>query len=261
MPLITMSFLSSALAHTHKLTKHTPRTTSPNDASYARSKLTMASDNTISAAMPRASASKPENRHAFLTSFPRELRDKIYDLIISEKEKVFMDTWYRTRSRVPKARILSRQLKSEYDERCPVNKHLQIFECHSILGAPLLHLEDPAPPQATRATSVQYHLIWCEDRPDSDMICGNAFVESYWPRYRCQIRWHLRALPYLEQFDITISCGSLTCALAIAASSEIYGTWGSTLAHPRVSLLRPPPVYDPEFVHEFEPHPSTFFED
>jgi hypothetical protein len=252
-----MSSLSFALAHAHKLTKDTPH--SQNVAFYARSQLTMASDNTISASMPRANASTSEDKHAFFSSWPRELRDQIYDLLIIEKEEAFMDTWYKMRSRVLKARLLSNRFKEEYDERCPINKHLQIFEHYCTIDAPSLKLEGPVPPQATRATSLQYYLLWCDDEPGSDAIPGNGVsVVMHWRHYEHQIGWHIKAFPRLKQFEIVISCGSLTCAQAITARRVTYGAWGSTPAHPRVSLLRP--VYDSELVQESEPYPSAFFE-
>jgi hypothetical protein len=220
----------------------------------------MASDNTISAAMPRAGASMPEDKHGFFQSWPRELRDKIYDLIIIENEEAFMDTWYRMRSRVLNVRLLSSQFRNEYDERCPINKHLQIFEYYCVLGAPLMGLnEGPVPRQADRAKSLQYHLLWCVDEPTSEGYLHVVSVETLWSFYRSQIGWHIKVFPHLEQFDIVISCGSLDCALAIAASSTTYETWESSLPRPRLSLLRP--VYDSEFVHESEPYPSAFFED
>jgi hypothetical protein len=203
-----------------------------------------------------------EDKHAWFSSFPREIRDKIYDLIIIEKEEAFKDAWYKMRSRVLKVRLLSKTFKDEYDERCPINKHLQIFEHYCTLGAPTIKFEGPVPPQATRATSLQYHLFWCNDQPDPDAIRGNVHVvsvERLWGQYQRQIGWHTRAFPRLVQFDIIISCGSLTCAMAIAASRVTFGTWGSSHRQFRVSLLRP--VYDSELVQESEPHPIAFFED
>jgi hypothetical protein len=192
----------------------------------------------------------------------------IYDLLIVEKDEAFMSHRYRMRSRVLNMRLLCKQSKKEYDERCPVNKHLQIFDRFCLTGSPVMGSHPrpvpPQPPQATRATSLQYNLLWCDDEPGSYAMPGNGHVgslENLWIFYRLQIGWHIKAFPHLEQLDIFISCGSLKCALEIAASSETYGTWGSTLAHPRLSLLRP--VYDSELVLKsaLEPYPSTIFED
>jgi hypothetical protein len=151
----------------------------------------MASDNTISAAMPHASASKLGEKYCFFTSFPREIRDQIYGLIICEKEDIFKRALFKIRSTVPKVRLLSRQFKKEYDERCPKLNHLEIFNCY-IDGLLTYHGSDPAPPLAIRDTSLRYHRIWCDHEPDYDVydhepdedLCGQGeSVPTLWRHY------------------------------------------------------------------------------
>ena len=237
----------------------------------------MASDNTISASMPRASASKPETKHSFYGSFPRELRDKIYDLIISEKEQTFNGACFKMRSTVPKVRLLCKQFKKEYDERCPKLNHLEIFNCYIDSPSTYSYLlqPDPVPPLAIRATSLRYHWIWCDDEPDFEPDfedpCGQGeSVPTLWRQYGRQINKYVKPLPDLAKFDLIISCSTLTCVLAITALDGACGHDGYIRGNPRMSLLRP--VYDSETGKKRlresvegwgtgNPHSGPFFED
>lgn len=46
----------------------------------------MASDNTTTDLILRTSHAEPDNTHSFFGSFPREIRDEIYDLLFQETE-------------------------------------------------------------------------------------------------------------------------------------------------------------------------------
>ena len=236
----------------------------------------MVSDNTILASSsmpstPPASASSPGNMHSFFASFPRELRDEIYDQIIREEEEVFKGACFKMRSTVPHVHLVSKRFKQEYDERCPISSELQIFVCY-IERPQTFCNPDPVPPLAMRATSLRFHWIWCEEEPDSDKQCDKGeSVVTLWRHYGRQIDAYVKALPHLKDFNLVISCGSLTCALAIAASSGASGFWGWIDGDPKVTLLRP--VYDSEASEKSvcerydeasrtdNPHSGPFFED
>jgi len=232
----------------------------------------MASDNTISAPTPRASVFEPGTKHSFYGSFPRELRDKIYDQIISEKEEVFKSACCKMRSTVPKVRLLCKQFKQEYDERCPKLNHLQIFSCY--IRCPKTYWSPdptPIPPLGIQATSLQYHTIWCEHKLGSGEPCKKDIrTDMLWKNIGRQLGEYIEDFPHLAEFNLIISCSSLTCARAVVASDGASRSWGWISGQPRVSLLMP--VYDSrtskKSLRESDdnwgadyPHPGPFFED
>ena len=201
----------------------------------------MASDNTISAPTPRASVFEPGTKHSFYGSFPRELRDKIYDQIISEKEEVFKSACCKMRSTVPKVRLLCKQFKQEYDERCPKLNHLQIFSCY--IRCPKTYWSPdptPIPPLGIQATSLQYHTIWCEHKLGSGEPCKKDIrTDMLWKNIGRQLGEYIEDFPHLAEFNLIISCSSLTCARAVVASDGASRSWGWISGQPRVSLLMP----------------------
>lgn len=67
----------------------------------------------------------------FNNAFPRELRDEIYDRLYQDSEDKVEDTWseidYRLTSPLRALRLVNRQFKLEYEDRCSKNKHLSHF--------------------------------------------------------------------------------------------------------------------------------------
>ena len=70
-----------------------------------------------------ASTLPPGSKHGFLKTFPRELRDQIYDLLFEEDEE--HDGFYmRATSPLLALRLINRQFRLEYTERCNKNEFM-----------------------------------------------------------------------------------------------------------------------------------------
>jgi hypothetical protein len=180
-----------------------------------------------------------------MSSFPRKIRDEIYDLIISEKEEFYWGAFFKMRSTVPHVRLVSKKFQMEYDEHCPVENQLQIFTCHC-LDYPCSAGLRLVPPRADCTTHFRFYFAWCEDGPDPNQLVQKVYdVVGLWHYYGGQIEAYASALHHLEKHEVIISCGSLTCALAMQALGAVDSALvGSKFIYPRVSLLRP--VYDSE---------------
>lgn len=61
-------------------------------------------------------------------SLPRELRDTIYDMARQEHSCVVKDVMFRYRAAIPTLRLVSRQLKLEYDQRPAADTSVHIFD-------------------------------------------------------------------------------------------------------------------------------------
>jgi hypothetical protein len=61
-------------------------------------------------------------------SLPRELRDTIYDMAREEGTRVVDGVMFTYCAAVPKLRLVSRQLKSEYDQRPAVDTSVHVFD-------------------------------------------------------------------------------------------------------------------------------------
>lgn len=61
-------------------------------------------------------------------TLPRELRDQIYGMVWQEHHRKFKDLEVVVRAVIPRVRLVSRQLKSEYDQSSPVNSFLHLIQ-------------------------------------------------------------------------------------------------------------------------------------
>lgn len=59
----------------------------------------------------------PGSKHGFLKTFPRELRDQIYDLLYEEDEE-HDRAYVRATNPLVALRLINRQFRLEYNERC-----------------------------------------------------------------------------------------------------------------------------------------------
>jgi hypothetical protein len=209
----------------------------------------MAPDNTIPASMPGTSASKSKSKRSFLGSLAREIRDVIYDLLMSEEEEVDGGAFFKMCLTVPHVRLVSKQVRSEYDERCPVDNQLQVFRRH-VDNRRIYGGVGRVPPRAIRTTHLRIHFIWCKDceeEPARAQLCQsqNRFaaidaMAAMWAHYIAQILCYRHDLPHLKEHEVIISCSSLACALALQTlDAAKYLLDQPEFMPPRVSLLRP----------------------
>jgi hypothetical protein len=86
-------------------------------------------------------------------SLPRELRDKIYDMVWQERKHKVNAAYYIVNAAIPNVRLISRRFRSEYDESSPANSFATVYDmygpCNNFRGFPRL---------ATHSTRLA--LIW-----------------------------------------------------------------------------------------------------
>jgi hypothetical protein len=208
------------------------------------------SDETVFELMPRTSTTRSGKTYGFfqtlpleeMNSLPQEIRDKIYDLLFQEKEKVVSGWHYKIRTILPKARLISRQLTKEYDERPPINYLIEAsvcelakFDCPCTDG-PNWYPSSPA----ARRTDLHINLIVCQSGRYRKTHCLD-------PGFRAQKilrEWYgpwlealLEHLPFLGKVTMSISCSSLQCAMTLQSFSE--GNWLNVPNLSRMTLLSP----------------------
>jgi hypothetical protein len=83
--------------------------------------LTMAPD-------PSPDMAEESDKPTGFFSLPRELRDTIYDMAREEGTRVVDGVMFTYCAAVPKLRLVSRQLKSEYDQRPAVDTSVHVFD-------------------------------------------------------------------------------------------------------------------------------------
>jgi len=71
---------------------------------------------------------EPSDKAIGFMSLPRELRDVIYDMAREEYSREVNGVWFTYRAAIPTLRLVSRQLKVEYDERPAVNTSVHVFD-------------------------------------------------------------------------------------------------------------------------------------
>jgi hypothetical protein len=77
---------------------------------------------------PSPNMAEPSDKVTGFFSLPRELRDIIYDMAREEYSRAVNGVWFRYRAAIPTLRLVSRQLKLEYDQRPAVNTSVHVFD-------------------------------------------------------------------------------------------------------------------------------------
>ena len=86
--------------------------------------------------LPHRPSKKPDpvlpanGAYGFIKTLPRELRDEIYDLVSQPKEETHGYYHFKTLKAVPNLRLVNSQVQKEYDERPPLNTHLEVTQCY-----------------------------------------------------------------------------------------------------------------------------------
>ena len=193
----------------------------------------MASDNTITDLILRPIQSKPDNAHSFFGIFPREIRDDIYDLLFQEKEHdicmrsdVFMEDYYtKTRTTLPKVRLVCSQMKNEYDERDKYHLPKNTFRVCQVSA---LNVRDEhyckqfdirVPTLAVRTTVLHLDLECCgeaQDPEDCLLLTDRGIGGSNWLAEQRLLAYTLADLPLLEKM-----CFHVNCAAASKRAADI----------------------------------------
>jgi hypothetical protein len=213
---------------------------------------TYGSDITVSEAIPRTITHKSDdaiseliacesiaNSHEIFPfeKLPPEIRDLIYDLVFHEREEQIADWHYNIRTTSPDMRLLNRQVKREYDQRPPINNFIEVSE---IMNCPLLEGPSRLPALlAARMTTLHFNAITCVDRPEHGPGCMErkhlAQMELR-NGYESGLDKLVNDLPLLKKVTMSVSCGNLSCAMALQSYTE--ETWPSFPDLSHIALLR-----------------------
>jgi len=182
----------------------------------------MASDNTTTDLILRTSHAEPDSTHSFFGSFPREIRDEIYDLLFQEKEHPValfergLDTYYsKIRTTLPHVRLVSHRLKLEYDERDEYHLPQNTLRvCHVILpedGPNLWGFMPKVPTLAVRTTVLHFDLKCCRETQDPQkcLISRRRSWTGIWNSPSYLFEFPIAKLPLLKKMHIDVSCNGM----------------------------------------------------
>jgi hypothetical protein len=185
---------------------------------------------------------------------PRELRDQIYDLISQPKEETHGRYHFKTLTVVPKARLLNRQFKKEYDERPPLNTHLEVTQCylHDWHCWHRRQLQGPIPSLPAQTKSLYFNFFACADAPwtfhspTTWHVClqthsTEQIVRDLQTSYGHLVHGLISVMPVLEKVSINISCGNMSRAVALQSATEL---WAGIPHLSQIALLSPAFDYD-----------------
>jgi hypothetical protein len=183
---------------------------------------------------------------SYFKRFPRELRDCIYDLLYQEIEESIAGHELHTRAIIPRLRLVSRQFKSEYDERIASdvwNQHLTMTytaEVHDWSHFRRCCIYALCTPLAAHTTSITLNMRFDSGGLYHSEPMGHAKwmnelrQKSYFPRlqrFRAYIKVRhysyiaLRALQFLGHSMAGTAEVELLCWDDIAGSSAPLATW------------------------------------
>ena len=171
-----------------------------------------------------------DSTYGFFKSFPRELRDAVYDLLdqgttVNVKGLDSLDIHMRTVLVEP--RLISRQFRLEYDERSAANEQNNHLTVRDTPNFQLFEWEDGKPPGielrcpafATRAISLTLNLIACMGTMDNDQGCNADF----------NIEWHitwieclLQSLPHLRKIRVRLYLASTSCISEVLKQAKLF---------------------------------------
>ena len=125
-----------------------------------------------------------DEKYGFFETFPRELRDQIYDLLYEYSDVECDQFIFRAASPLKALRLVSRQLKLEYEERCSSGEHprqLLIKDAVDFRFRKHAWVEFPA--IATRATGVTVVINACNGDGSSQHKSNLDRCRAYYPNY------------------------------------------------------------------------------
>jgi len=180
---------------------------------------------------------------AFSETFPKELRDHVYDLLCHELDEGpggFEGVRYETHTICVELRLVSRQFKLEYDERMSANKHIKHLTVTTDLSWGLYpNVPLPSPQLAANTTSLTLITMTCDgvheapdgsswecDAGDPDYACFEPFIGDL-----------IYLLPHLQSLDLRLHTASDKCVISLLESLEFF------MALRKLSELR---IFEPQ---------------
>lgn len=165
--------------------------------------------------------------YGFFRKLPRELRDSVYDLLVQEVDVTDGGLHFHTRTIVPNLRLISRQFKLEYDERCARdrdNYKLAVTDkmTYGRCGCELRHLyglDNPQFPAIARHTADLTAIL---------SVCNGRHIHAICSA-GCRLANHRRwidslsqYLPHLREIHVQLDVSSISCLAAALAYSVQY---------------------------------------
>jgi hypothetical protein len=195
----------------------------------------MASDNTTTELILRTSISETDNAHSWFRSTPRESRNEIYDLIFQEKEhplvfriNSFESYYFKTRTTLPRVRLVSKSFKLEYDERDKHHLPKNHFRVCQVSLKPSPHyfgLQLRVPALAVRTTVLHLDLVCCQDTQDPQqcLVPASGPTEAIgggeirWWSHGRHFAYNIADMPLLESAYFHVRCAAKAKAIQRAA--------------------------------------------
>jgi hypothetical protein len=185
----------------------------------------------------------------FFQTTPREIRDVIYDLISQPKEETINEYDFKTLTKLPNARLICKRFTREYDECPPLNTHLEVTQRyrHDRNCWGCYRLPHPIPKSPAQTRFLHFNLFACADSPWSHHSsmeyrkCLQSLSTGEIERALQESCGHLihgliSVMPVLEKVSVNISCGNLSCAMALQSTLNL---WANIPYLSRVALLSP----------------------
>lgn len=155
-----------------------------------------------------------DEKYGFFKTFPRKLRDQIYDFLYEYADVECDHFVFRAAAPLKVLRLVSRQLKLEYEERCSSGEHprqLLIKDAVDFRFRKHAWVEFPA--IATRATGVTVVISACNSDGSSQHKSIQDRCRAYWANYYQDWIEHLaRQLPHLRWVRIYLTLPRHRCA-------------------------------------------------
>lgn len=155
-----------------------------------------------------------DDKYGFLKTFPRELRDLIYDFLYEDVDVECDHFLFRAAFPLKVLRLVSRQVKLEYEERFSGSehtKHLLIRDTVDFRFRKHAWVEFPA--IAICATGVTVVVNACNSDGSSQHKITQDRCRAYYPNYHEAWIEHLaRQLPYLRWVRIYLTLPYGRCA-------------------------------------------------
>lgn len=167
-----------------------------------------------------------DNRPGFFKTFPRELRDAVYDFLYQEVTANVEGLHFHMRTVLVELRLMSRQFRLEYDERSAADEHNNHLTITDNPEFALTDWSDDKPQGAalhcpaltTRATSLTLCLIACMATHESYAKCnaeGNVGWHMIW------ITSLLQSLPHLRDIHARLHLLSTGCISTVLVWAEL----------------------------------------
>lgn len=154
----------------------------------------------------------PSSRHGFFNTFPREIRDNIYDMLYDEINRDTYSTALTLRTPVVSLRLVSRQCKDEYDDWVAQNERMTAFEVWDSAGMDTI--KSTRASVYTHTTNATIHLFVC----GGDHLDYPCYHTDILRSYAMWIRVLVNRMLSLRSIRVSLAINYDHCMDAVKAS-------------------------------------------